>query len=264
VSLGGIALSRASAPAGDVLYLALEDTERRLQQRVRQLLCGEEDSAGPEPEQLMFVRQWPRLDQGEVQWLDRWLLGHPSARLIIIDTLAKVRPESRPNGSVYAEDYAVLEGLKALADKHHVAILVIHHLRKLSGEDPLDEMSDTTGLTGVVDNVFVMRRERGHNEAILHMTGRDIDEQQLALTFDATTGAWNIVGDTHEFQMSEQRREIVELLETEGPKRAWEIARDLRKDPSTTRVLLRKMLANGEVIADANHRYAATGGDATA
>ena len=127
----------------------------------------------------MFVRQWPRLDQGGVQWLDRWLQGHPGARLIIIDTLAKVRPESRPNGSVYAEDYAALEGLKTMADKHHVAVLVVHHLRKLSGEDPLDEISGTTGLTGVADNVFVMRRERGHNEAVLHVTGRDIDEQQL-------------------------------------------------------------------------------------
>src|SRR5262249_16907249 len=80
-SLWGLGLCRMSAWAGDVLYLALEDTERRLQQRMRQLLNGEADISGLE--RLMFVCQWPRLDHGGVQWLDRWLQGRPSARLVI-------------------------------------------------------------------------------------------------------------------------------------------------------------------------------------
>jgi hypothetical protein len=78
---------------------------------------------------------------------------------------------------------------------------------------------------------------------VIRMARRDIGELLLASTFDATTGACDIVGDTHEFQVSEQRR----------------------KDPSTTRVLLRKMLANGAVIADTDHHYAmSAGGGATA
>jgi hypothetical protein len=256
LSSGGVALGTTTVSAGDVLYLALEDTERRLQQRIRQLLGTDTTDTGLD--RLHLVRQWPRLDEGGVAWLDRWAASHANARLIIIDTLAKVRPPIRPNGSAYTEDYAALEGLKAVADRHHIAIVVIHHLRKLSGLDPLDEISGTTGLTGVVDNVLVMRRERGRDDATLYVTGRDVDEQQLAVSFDGSTGAWTVVGSAHEVQISQERREIIELLQTEGPKRPWEIARDLNKDPSTSRVLLRKMLANGEVMCDdTTHRYTA-------
>ena len=111
-------------------------------------------------------------------------------RLVIVDTWVKVSPQSqRHPHSQYESEYEALAPLKTLADTYRVSILAVHHLRKMAAADVLDEITGSTGLTGVVDGALILKRERGQSDATLFVTGRDTEqEQQFALTFDQLTG----------------------------------------------------------------------------
>jgi hypothetical protein len=171
-------------------------------------------------------------------------------RLVVIDTWARVAPPSgERRSSQYEGDYEALSPLKRLADTYHVSILAVHHLRKTASTDVLDEITGSIGMTGAVDGTLILKRERGQAEASLFVTGRDIErEQQLALSFDATTVLWSVIGNTEEVGRTRARQEILELLyeQPEGMSPP-EIAQALEKNYHTTRSILRKMEETGEV-----------------
>jgi RecA-family ATPase len=200
ISTGGVALGTRPVEEGDVLYMALEDNHRRLRKRLEKLLTEEA------PERLHIATEWPRMDEGGAEALKRWLEAHPDARLVVVDILKRVRPRTSPNRSVYDADYEALEAMQRLAAEHEVAILVVHHLRKLGATDPLDEISGSTGLSGGADGVLVLKRDRGRADAYLHVTGREIEEEaELALRWDADLASWTLVGDAEEYRVSQER-----------------------------------------------------------
>jgi hypothetical protein len=250
VAAGGVALGTRQVEQGDVLYLALEDNRRRLQKRLGKMLCA------PAPEGLEMATAWPKLDEGGVKALRTWLVEHPEARLVAVDTLAKIRPRTRGQ-NVYQEDYAALEELLPLAAEHEVAIVIVHHTRKMAAADPLDEVSGSTGLTGGVDGVLVLKRDRGKADAVLHVDGRDIEEPaEYALKWDAETAGWTIVGDAEEYRLNKERRKIVELLELEdepmGPKA---VANALDKDYTAVRQLMSRMHKDGQLSQEGYGKY---------
>ncbi|MBI4491930.1 MAG: AAA family ATPase [Chloroflexi bacterium] len=252
VASGGRAVGKIEVAAGDVLVLALEDTKRRLQSRLAQMLG---DAAAPS--RLVLATAWPRLDAGGLELLDAWLHDHPGARLILIDTLARVRPTRARNGDLYTEDYAVGMSLKALADRCAVAIVLIHHLRKMGADDPVDAVSGTLGLTGAADAVLVMKRERGHHDAALFITGRDLEEQELALKWDPAICGWVLVGDAAEQRISQERAAVIEVLHDAGrPLSPTAVAPLLSKNLSTTKGLLWRMSQDGQLLVDGRGRYA--------
>src|SRR4051812_23677148 len=152
VATGGKAFGIKNCGQGDALYLALEDHPKRLQKRLRKVLDGR--SA---PERMYFHTQWPRLGEGGAEALDEWLCSHPETRLVVIDTLAKIRKPAHGQ-NIYTEDYAALEELMPLAAEHSINISVVHHLRKMAAADPMDEISSSTGLTAGVDGFMILRR----------------------------------------------------------------------------------------------------------
>jgi hypothetical protein len=244
VGAGGRALGQIGVEAGEALYMGLEDNTRRLQKRMRKMLAGREA-----PRRLEVTTEWPQLDEGGVEALDDWLDKRPDARLIVVDTLKKIRPREAGSRSVYDLDYEALEPLVPLASGRGVAILVVHHLRKLEAGDPLDMISGSTGLTGGVDGAMVLKRDRGKQDATLVVDGRDIEEPaELALRWDAEIASWSLMGDAEEYRQSEERRRILELLKRmEEPMWPKEIAEALEKNRSTTRVLLANMKQDGQV-----------------
>lgn len=99
---------------------------------------------------MNYATEWPRLEEGGTEALEQWLSDSPGARLVVVDTLAKIRKPARGQ-NVYAEDYTALESLLPLAARYGIAIVVVHHLRKGEAVDPQDEISGSTGLAGGVD-----------------------------------------------------------------------------------------------------------------
>ncbi len=246
VAAGGTALGKVPVEGGEVLCLALEDTARRLKKRLAMVLQGEGAPTG-----LHFETRWPTFDEDGLKRIDQWLADHPGARLVVVDTLQKVRPKSTGRQTLYSDDYAALTGLKELADRHGVAVLVIHHLRKSGSEDPLETVSGTTGLTGAADAVLVIQRDRARASAVLYVTGRDVEDTEVALEFDRMTGMWNLLGDAEEYRRSEERQEIVRVFqhvdEPMGPK---DVEARLGEPWTYPRVkwLLAEMVKSGELL----------------
>jgi len=212
VAKGSQALGRLTTDGGDVLCMLLEDGQRRAKTRLEIAIPD-----GDAPLRLHVADFWPRFDAGGLHELDMWLEAHKAARLVIIDTLARVRPSQRRNGNAYAEDYAAIQPIKDLAEKHHVAIIVVHHDRKLPSNDVFETVSGTQGLTGAADTLWVLKRERGQYDAVLHVAGRDVDEQELALRGDKDSYTWSLMGDAEQFRMSDQRKVILDAFATSPP-----------------------------------------------
>jgi hypothetical protein len=183
------ALGSIVCELGAALVLALEDSKRRLQSRLKKI------GAKPNPDITVCV-DWPRIDQGGIEAIKAWLDKHPHARLIAIDTLAKVRPRGIPNKDAYQADADALTELHKLANERAVAIVVVHHTRKALADDWLDSISGTTGITGTADSLIVLKRERGQADAFLFGTGRDLPELEMPLKFDEQTCRW------HKLEMS--------------------------------------------------------------
>jgi hypothetical protein len=240
-----------------VLYLALEDTPRRMQARLRQVLNG-----APTPGRLELKFDWPRLHEGGVGALRAWLERHPDARLIVVDVLKKVRPPERANAGVYGQDYDSVQPLVDLARERGVAILVVHHTRKAGASDVFDEISGSTGLTGAADTMLVLRRSRGRAGAELHITGRDVEERELALSWDPALGLWTVLGEAAEYCLTEERRAIRAALRAAGQAlMPWEIAKVTGKSVDSTQKLLGKMTDAGEVRKVGYGRYECASGE---
>ena len=175
----------------EVLYLALEDGPQRLHSRALRL-------TQTAPSGLYLCGQALPIGQGLEQQLERALEEHPGIRLIILDTLQKVRIESG-SGMSYAADYRDASALKSVADRYHICLLAIHHLRKLPDEDPFNRLSGTNGLSGAADGSLVLlRTKRQENTAVLSATGRDIEDQEEPLEFDDCR--WNRTADPEQLQ----------------------------------------------------------------
>ena len=162
----------------EVLYLCLEDSFQRIQSRLFDLT---EDA----PPTLHFAVMSQQLHNGLVEQIEQFLKEHPQTRLIVIDTLQRIRTAGN-DANPYASDYRDIGVLKALADKHRIAILLVHHLRKELADDVFSRISGTTAISGAVDSSFTLIEDkRGSGKAKLSCIGRDIEYRELTLERNA-------------------------------------------------------------------------------
>jgi len=252
VALGGCALGsdHYRVKAGPVLYLGLEDNDKRMQRRARQQLQGH-----GRPDAFQFFKTWRRLDDGGLEHL-REKIEFYSPRLVVVDTLAHVRPVRTRRHDCYAADCADVGVLKGLADEYDIGVLVIHHLRKATADDVFDTISGTLGLTGSADTILVLQRSRGVADATLSVTGRDIEERELALQFEKTTGSWRALGDAREYAVTCEQRAILDTLGDAGEALALrEIARAIDKSEPSVANILNRLMDAGLVRRIGRGRY---------
>ena len=196
-----------------VLYLALEDSLTRLQDRMNLVLQG-----GTAPDDFHFMTQVPKLDNGLLEMLDRFLKEHTGIELVIVDTLQKIRGQALPRESAYAQDYREMETLKAFFDERGVTVHFVHHNRKMKDDDdPFNMISGTTGLMGAVDTVWAITKKRADQEATLHITGRDVEQSSTLITFDKDEWKWKAIGaadiiDERRAKLAYERDPIVKTI----------------------------------------------------
>lgn len=192
VASGGHALGKIPVEAGDVLHLALEDGKKRMQKRLRGMLKG-----GLVPERLHLAYKFPLVNEGGLELIEEWLIDHPEARLIVVDTLKRLRPVVRSKRNQYDVDYEAVSGLNDLAQRYGVAILIVTHTKKEDGEeiDWFNSISGSLGLTGAVDAAMLLRRPRNQVQGSLSVSGRDTGEKALAVQFDGTIDGWRMLGE---------------------------------------------------------------------
>jgi len=182
----GLPLWGYTVHKGTVLYLALEDDHRRLQGRLYRMF-GMDGT-----DNLRFAIYAKQLGVGLEEQLKKFVQEHPDTKLIIIDTLQKVR-EAGGDKYSYANDYEVVGKLKRLADDCGICLLLVHHTRKQQADDKFDMISGTNGLLGAADGAFLLQKEkRTDGSAILDVAGRDQQEQRLYLTKDRERLVWEL------------------------------------------------------------------------
>ena len=182
----GLSLWGYTVHKGTVLYLALEDDHRRLQGRLYRMF-GMDGT-----DNLRFAIYAKQLGVGLEEHLKKFVREHPDTKLIIIDTLQKVR-EAGGDKYSYANDYEVVGKLKRLADDCGICLLLVHHTRKQQADDKFDMISGTNGLLGAADGAFLLQKEkRTDGSAILDVAGRDQQEQRLYLTKDRDRLVWEL------------------------------------------------------------------------
>lgn len=226
----GIPLWNYTVRKGTVLYLALEDDYRRLQERLYRMFGS--DST----DNLFFAVSADSLGNGLDAQLQRFMQEHTDTSLIIIDTLQKVREVGGDNYS-YANDYEVITRLKQFADRYGICILLVHHTRKQTADDRFDMISGTTGLLGAADGAFLLQKEkRTSNAATLEVSGRDQQDQKLYLIRNPETLLWELQKTEAELwkeppePLLEKISEIFSSGSTEWSGTATELCRCLEVD----------------------------------
>ena len=183
----GLPLWDRKTVKGDVLYLSLEDTLRRIQSRLLRICDGETGN-------ITFATEAELIGNGFEKQIHNYMRHNPKTKLIIIDTLIKVRDISW-SSSVYADDYACMTVFKHLAEQYDIAIVLVHHTRKQESQDIMEMISGTNGIMGCADGAMVLERpKRLLPEASLNMTSRDFEDAKILLRQNRETMCWEFVG----------------------------------------------------------------------
>lgn len=251
VAFGGVALGNVPVEEGEVLYLSLEDNKRRLKNRANIVLDNLKAS-----DNFYYAINWPRLNEGGLEALEDWIIEHPKARLIGIDTWAKIKPQQRGQNQKlqYDEDYDALTPLQELAGKYGIAIVLVHHMRKQESDDPIDMVAGSVALQGAVDGFLLLYRKRGESDARLFITGRDIeDEQDLVLNFNQANASWTIKGNSDEVASTPERQAIIDVLKPHPEGLTLkQIADKLKKNINTTRNLIVSLRNEKKIVLQNN------------
>ena len=240
---------------GPVLYLALEDTPRRLKARMGKLLDG-----SPAPAGLQIATDWPPLPAGGDAAIAAWLRAHPEARMVVLDVFAKMRGPTPQGMGAYDADYAAVGRAKKIADHFAIAVVLVHHVRKAASEDFLQEVSGTNGIAGAADATLVLKRARGQHDGVLHVTGRDVEESEHALVFQPETGQWRMSDrPADEHALGDTRAAILRHLRTGAPARPAAIADAISQGRDNVRRTCARMAEAGQLAVDHTGTYSAPG-----
>ncbi len=188
---------------GTTLYLCLEDSPNRIQERLNFL-------TDEVPSNIYFAMEAKTLQDGLEEQIAGFCHDHPDTRLVVIDTFQLIRSQEKE--ASYATDYAEIRRVKGLADRLGICILLVHHLRKMGDSDSLNKISGSTGISGGVDAAYILdanRKQEG--TATLVCTGRDIPYRELHLRMNSETHQWELLSDSLE-QPETRMPEVLQTL----------------------------------------------------
>ena len=188
----------------ECLYYALEDSKARLKDRMQKMLKGKRAPSG-----VHFALDADPIDNGFMERVVDEIKTYPNIKLVIIDTLQKVRGKPSSKESMYSIDYREMGELKRFADKNHITMLFVHHLRKMADEsDVYNMISGSTALMGAADTVFVIsKKKRTDEDATMSMTGRDIEQSSIVVQFNKYDYLWEVRGTAEEVEAKKERQE---------------------------------------------------------
>lgn len=243
IGTGGKVFDQDVAKA-NVLYLALEDTGRRLQDRMKR-------QQWPSGAAVRFVTAWDPLDSGGLVSLQTEVtrLGYG---LVVIDTLSRAISR-RPDQNAVGDMTAVMGTLQRLAQDCSIGILVLDHHNKLAGssgsQDPVDDLLGSSAKGAVADCLIGLYRERRKKTAKLVMTGREVEDREASLQFDRVTCCWQLTKDDSDDtrRLTAKEQEIIDTLHQLGPMPAARIARVTGQERSNCHKVLTGLVDEGVI-----------------
>jgi DNA-binding transcriptional ArsR family regulator len=241
VAGGTQALGSIQCPQADVLYIALEDNPRRMQKRAKILQC-------PIPEALEVEFDWPLIGAGCEDRIRQWAANSANPGMVVIDVFNRVRPPKKGSAQQYDVDYQDMAPLQKLAGELGLAIVLVHHTRKMQAEDPFDTVSGTRGITGAADTILVLFQRADAILPALYGRGRDIEEIEKAVQFNSAFGTWLLAGEITLVASTKERTDIIRALRDAGAVMSTgEIAKALDKKVDNISHQLKALLGEGKV-----------------
>jgi len=255
VTSGIPTLGNTPSKTGTAIYLALEDTKGRLQDRIRRILKGK-----PFPEQLILFpqRSFPRMPEGLIMLEEE--IKKCSPRLIAIDTWGRFKPpsKSKRNDSTGGYDIGVEEisQIKDLGDRYGADLLIVHHMKKGGSEDIIESFLGTIANVATADNSLGLVRMGQNPDATIHIEGRDIEAQDIAIKLDSASLTWESMGPAAEVQSTGHRQAIVDaILNNEGPMTPKAIAQATGLKSDYVTVTVREMARQGSLTKIERGKY---------
>jgi hypothetical protein len=249
VCTGGRALGIYPVQQRDVVYLALEDAEWRLQDRLKKIGVREKTVTN-----IYYQTKFPRFGKGGEEKICRFLDSHPGVGYVIFDTYARVKPPQTPGSNAYEHDSNCIELFKNIADHYHIAVLVIHHQRKAVAEDWIDSINGSSGIAGSADTLMLLQATRGEAKATLRVTGRDVETEDYHLSWQDHCWGWVLEGTEEEWGKTRDQHELIEALRfLKTPADAKQVHqvlsdRGIKKSEATIRRTLYRMVFDASVI----------------
>ena len=196
---------------GTVLYISLEDDENRLQNRLLSI-------TDEVPENIHFATSCSTLEEYFEEQIKNFVSEHKDTVLIAVDTLQLIRSGKAEQN--YASDYSEIQKLKKIADELQISFLAVHHLRKQSDNDPVNEISGTNGIAGCADAVLILKKSRRtQGNAVLYCTGRDIEDREIELSFSKEECTWKMMSDSAEnpnMLLPDELNKLIEMMKDKG------------------------------------------------
>ncbi|MGE9007155.1 AAA family ATPase [Leptospira interrogans] len=250
VAVGGIAMGSICCDQGDVLYIDMENGDRRIQGRITTLYPDERNR--PDFSRLDWVTEARQLGSGFIEQLEDWRLSVSSPRLVVIDVLQRIKPPGSMARNAYENDYSTWAPLQHWATGHGIAVLGLHHTKKGGADDPLEALSGSNGLSACADTTLVLDSDQ--NGKTLYVRGRDVEEKETALIFAG--GAWSILGEAADVRRSDERTKIIAALtDHDEPMTPAEISVATLMPNNNVRQLLLKMAKASEIYKAGKSRY---------
>lgn len=237
-----------------VLYLDLEGSRRRIKERSLKIIGD-----NPYPINLFIANSWPRFGEGGLIKLKaRLSLEHFG--LIIIDVLGKIQSIRKiSNIHSYSLDQQEIERFSSLCKEFQTSVILVHHTRKTKADDWIDMVSGSHGVSGAVDTLLYIYREKGKTDAVLHVTGRDVEEESYRMGYDGATNRWEMLGsitDLLSAEAREQQRVLNVLNAYEATMTPKQIAVKLGKSTGSVKMLLANLLNKGMILKESYGHYA--------
>lgn len=250
VATGGVAMGDIPCEQGSVLYIDMENGNRRIQNRIAMLFPSEQTR--PNLSWLDWVTEAPALDKGFIDALESWRMRTKKPRLVVIDVLQRIKPPAKANGTSYENDYSVWAPLQKWATENRIAVVGLHHTKKGGADDPLEALSGSNGLSACADTTIVLDRDQ--NGITLYVRGRDIEEKESALSF--ISGNWTLKGDASKLKLSSERQAIIEALQgADEALSPQDVADATGMSNQNARQFLVRMAKAGEIIKVKRGRY---------
>ncbi len=226
------------------IYLALEDSEARFHHRMHCLgfIPGDE---------CLISTSFPSGKEG-LDCLRKILAEDRTIQYVIIDTLGKFSTGRGKGG--FQEDYDWIGSIKDVADSFHLAIVMVHHLRKMGDEvDIFNEISGSCGSMAAADSILVLKKQRNSGSGTLSCTGRDFEDMKYQVYFSSETYRWSIKGEHEESASTPERQEVLDILKRQGEMTPLQIAGQISRTSKSVSNILSKLKREGFVANGAKY-----------
>ncbi len=235
----------------NTLYIALETSLRREQQRMKAILGNTKP-----PFNVYLETGWRILNRGGMQDLDEYLYQQQTD-IVVVDTWGAVRDGKRGNNqSLYQAERAEIEDLQDMAYKHSVLIWLVHHTNKAKQGGWQNWASGSNAVIGTCDTLMCYDGEENSNERVLYVKGRDVDEQEFSVHYNQNTMRTKISPATTKHSNSPIYNKIVNHMEecctVQTPQ---DVASSIRENVSTVNAYMVNLMHEGVLLRDGYGKY---------